>query len=156
MAAWTDAPCTIEVQIDERGFVNIVHGASTDANFQLNARNWFRVRWESGAYPSTTVNNCGAGCSKSGTTCLCSTQVASAPAFTESGAMPTRQEVEQRLRIGSSADVLDQTQYTRCTSVKCSRSADVTVYLAGSGVIDSTSVFEILVNGTAAYFRNVE
>ena len=71
--------------------------------------------------------------------------------------MPTKEEVEQRLRIGSSADVFDRTRYIKCTGPKCHSADGVVVYMSNSsGAIDGASIFEILVNGTAAYFTNIE
>mmetsp|Transcript_34397 Transcript_34397/g.94802 ORF Transcript_34397/g.94802 Transcript_34397/m.94802 type:complete len:1606 (+) Transcript_34397:291-5108(+) len=156
---WTNVPCYTRAQIDSRGFVSIVHSPTSDARFQLNSRNWFRVRWADGRYPTKELQSCGAACSVSGSTCLCDVHVNSTAGFSAAdvtaGAMPTRARVEEVLRVGSTPPHhYDAGVYVPCTG--CGRSDDVAVHvLASRGVVDERAIFQIRVNGSDAYFVNV-
>lgn len=141
----------------DTGEVAIVQPDSTVAAFAVDSGNLFRVRWQDGVFPRVASNCANGACTVSGETCLCHTQVQTTAVFISSDHIPTRQEVEARLTIGSPGpDAFDDGEYTLCTSAACEAAsrrpagASVTVYTlsASGGAFDERTIFRILANST--------
>ena len=125
--------------------------------------NYFPVRWRDGLWP-TPENGCSAGnatdCVVQGTGCYCdSVAVSTLAAFTDASIVPTALEVEATLFIGAPkpGDFGGQV-YSLCTTAACSAAwPAVRVHVhsnTSSGQFDARTIFEIAVNGTAAFFAN--
>ena len=81
---WTDKGCSIEAKVDNDGKVSIVHAPETPEapvheRYNRRAKNFFRVKWTDGNFPSP-ANDCGAGaCTLLDDGCLCQTAEESFP-----------------------------------------------------------------------------
>ena len=176
MYSWTSAECgAAVVQVDDAGLVTIVHPASSDPAFQPDSGNELRVRWAGGRFPSL-AKSAGAngsdscvslGCRARGSSCMCSTKVVERAVFTDVSAVPTQQEIEARLTIGSADPATFDGgvggTYRTCASAACAVAAKrgVAVYLhkgsTDAGKFDETTIFAIKLNGTRlTYLANKE
>ena len=156
---WTSSSCDIRVQIDRGGLVSLVHATGEyndlQSRFKLNNGNNFRVRWAGGSYP-TKAAGCPASCTERLETCICLTRVLRTVPFSNAAALPTAAEVEATLYLGSAPpDSHAAGTYQRCVSAACAAANDVELYTRVGGVLDETSIFGVVVNGTLCYRANV-
>ena len=136
-ASWINEPCSVQVQVDRFGRINIVHSGTTELEVKLDSGNMFGVHWtgDKGLYP-LAENNCGgtkSSCAVHSTTyCLCEIDVVVTAVFSDNKLMPTRLDVVRKLKIGSPAVATFATgTYIKCVSSSCTESGggDVEVYL---------------------------
>ena len=165
---WTDTPCHLRAQIDTEGTITIVHTENTLSHFKENAfgtsGNSFQVTWEGGNRYPTVGAGCGAGCTISGSTCLCNVEVRESAVFgaatghSTASKIPTRSDIEDRCFLGSaSPDMLDA-GLTKCTTAACmaSRDHEVEVWLKTAD-LDANTIFKIHVfggHGPVRYIQN--
>jgi cullin-associated NEDD8-dissociated protein 1 len=170
--AWTNQPCSLQVQVYPSGEVSIVDHSTRDAYLEVHSSNKFTVAWGSApagaaeAFPATGAadagdfptyaSNCSTGClalSDSGGSCLCDIEVVNRPFITSatSGQVPTESDLRASLKIGASAPErfgADGTVgYTLCSSSWCTSRSGVRVYTKGTGsasptMLDIDSIFE--------------
>jgi hypothetical protein len=130
MHMWTNKPCRPQIQVHANGWINIVEtppeGGRTHTSFALNSPEKYRMRWEGGVYPNHK-DGCGEGCTNAADeTCLCDITVETLAAFTDPTRVPTVDELNTALFVGSvPPDTLD---YRSCTSAICRANADVSVH----------------------------
>ena len=121
--------CALKAQILSSGQVTLIHETSTDQSLTQDSGNIFRVRWERGAFPNVDEQTCHSGCSAVGDACVCETQVETAAVFTDMGHLPSVEQVEALLTIGSAPpDAFANGTYAVCGTSACAeaRAAGVT------------------------------
>lgn len=99
---WSSESCTLRVQVDRNGWVNLVHSVysgtfSRRPSFAADNGNRFRVAW-SGAFP-TAAANCSGHCTVRGSTCMCDVAVEISQALSTIPSLAA--EVEAACQIGS-------------------------------------------------------
>ena len=146
--AWTNAPCTVQVQIFPSGEVSIVDRVSWDGDMGTHSGNKFNVHWGSSAEDSdafpTFTSNCAAGCqvmSDGGGSCICDVDVVDAPFASDT--VPTEAELRAALAIGAPAPEQLGSDYTLCTAAMCTAQPGVRVHTREPGDGSSTSGFDI-------------
>lgn len=157
--AWTASPCTIRVQVAPTGRVNMVHTPerSRDA-LGVDAPMLVRVGWEGGVYPTAAANCSAAGdvCEVRADTCLCETAVQTGAVFTDSLAVPSKEEVLAQLHIGSPPpELFAAGTYSLCTTAPCYAATGVEVYTTSAGSFDEQTIFRIAVDGEHVYLANL-
>ena len=148
--------CQPQLQVHADGRVTLIHTSSTDQSLTQDSGNVFRVRWASGSYPSVDATGlCWPGCTVSGTSCVCDTQMHSRTVFTHAENLTaiTVGAVEESLRIGSAPpDAFAADEYTMCSLAACqtARARGVTIFThsSSSDALDERSIFLVLRNGT--------
>uniref|UniRef100_A0A7S4S6P4 DUF1501 domain-containing protein n=1 Tax=Ditylum brightwellii TaxID=49249 RepID=A0A7S4S6P4_9STRA len=154
--SWTNEDCSMKVQIDEKGYVAMVHdvGSLTQqvkGRVRIDVGTYFRVFWDGDSFP-TTSNGCegSSSCEVRGTTCFCSTTVHTSPVF-DGSAIITKEQLLTKLHIGAPNPALfDEGFYFRCTAPACI-SPDFSVYFTQvvdknndiSQAIDEKTIFEV-------------
>ena len=127
--------------------------------------NYFPVRWRDGQWP-TPQTGCAAGNATgcvaiSDDVCHCAgTSITMSAVFTNASALPSAAEVEAALAIGAPrpSDFASGV-YALCATAACSAASPavkVYIHFNASGQLDMRSIFEIVVNGSAAFFANKE
>ena len=127
--------------------------------------NYFPLRWWDAVWP-TPQNGCSAGnatapCVAQDGGCVCSAvEVNTSAVFTDASSVPKAVEVEAALAIGApNPSGFAGGVYSLCATSACSvASPAVKVHLhaGSSGAFDESTIFEISVNGSAAFFANKE
>ena len=125
--------------------------------------NYFPVRWANALWP-TPANGCSTGnvasCTAQDGGCHCIATVNTSAVFTDSLVVPTSAQVEAALAIGAPhPSDFGSNVYSVCTTAACNAASPaVRVYLHtdASGQFDERAIFEISVNGSAAFFANKE
>jgi hypothetical protein len=173
---WLDHACTVQVQVDIDGFVNIVHtgDTSTQVNihansplryfpfFEADSRNKFSVRWTDGRSPDVAANcgdspDCTPLSTSHGDSCVCDTAVSDAPVFTDAASIPPREEVLARLKIGAPAPgVFDAGTYELCRTAACDAVADVQVWTRDAGQLDARAIFGVVSKTRDVFLFNRE
>ena len=162
MYFWTTSDCEVSVKVStDQGKVAVVHdpapgpwGENTkeymENHVKTDTRNWFRVNWVDGEYPSPQ-NNCKDVCQVLEDACLCRMQVTERAVFDK---MPSRQQVVDSLHVGSLApDVFDDGIYT----VIPSSTSDVQAYTHADGEpFDARTIFKVEELGETRYYVNME
>ena len=131
MQVWLSGPCTVKVQVDDTGMVNLVHEPTNaeTSRFKQDGGNKFAVSWEGGNYPTASAGCGGAlsGCTKiatQGGTCVCDTTVVESTVFGTTTSIPTREAVEAGLHIGSpDPATYGVGEYSECQSGLCKNAA---------------------------------
>ncbi len=158
---WSEEPCRLQVQVHPDGRVARVDPGSAGRDekarrLQPNSENWFRVRWNGGAYPAV-ASGCADSCAvhhrSSGDTCLCDVSTATVAVFTDASSVPSKAQVEQLLLIGApQPEHFDDGAYVECQTNACaSVSPAVRVWTRGSAnapLFDERAIFSIVVNQT--------
>ena len=149
MRHWTSLPCTIKVQVDRSGWVNIVHdpyGSTLNRrpSFAVDNVNIFRVSWLDGSFPSPSMS-CDGACEVHGDTCLCDVHVEVERIFDSVPASAT--DVETACHIGSFCpDAYDATEYVRLGSNSEVEAFMKAGHTAGGGFNENT-VYRVLATG---------
>jgi uncharacterized protein (DUF1501 family)/uncharacterized protein (DUF1800 family) len=163
--AWLSRTCSLQVQVDTFGLVNLIDPVSTENKYKLNSESKFGVIWNRGAFPIVTSTppcqpnaytnlECVPGGLK---TCVCNVTVDTKPVFVD---IPTLVEAKTRLFIGAPLPTsFDPGAYSVCTTFACSRANDgVVAYLkTGSGIASMDTIFELPPNvrgGSKVYLYN--
>ena len=156
---WSKAPCKLLAKVRNDGKVAIVHDVGTrdDIKSRMTSRvseaskTWIRVGWIGDNFPAPK-NGCNGMCPRAADgSCLCDVTVTETPVFTS---MPTREEVLNRLHIGSMPiGVFDAGTYKPIHV--CSQ--EVEAYTAVDGEpFDEHTVFKVIQHGKPLYLRNLE
>jgi len=153
---WQGQPCApAQVQVESSGRVTYVQGSASDSKLQLDSGNLFRVRWEHGDFPRA-ADNCSGVCTvNGGDTCVCALSTEVSAVFPDPDQLPTVQEIEEKLRVGSvPPDVFDEGVYERCVTVACLAASNISVFthVTSAGMLDERTVFGITVNSTVQRF----
>ena len=162
MYFWTTSGCEVNLKVSsDNGKVAVVHepalgpGKGNTKEYMANhvkrdTRNWFRVNWVNGNYPSPQ-NNCQAVCQVLDDACLCKVEVTERAVFDK---MPSRQQVVDFLHVGSLApDVFDDGIYT----VIPGSTGDVEAYKHADGAaFDDRTIFKVEELGETRYYVNME
>ena len=157
---WTEERCRLQVQVNSDGRVAVRHPGGKSTRFEDTQQNWFRVRW-AGGFP-TPASGCADTCTvtpgASGDTCVCNVVVGTQAVFTNPQALPSKAEVEERLRIGAlDPSHFDSGTYQQCTSPACA-AAGFQLYTRGTASqpqLDQTAIFAIVVNATTGSPRTL-
>jgi len=134
MQVWTPKTCILSLEIDKFGKITPV--GSSEVLLSNTRRNTFPVVWLNG-FPSVLA--CPSGCTQGSGKCTCTAVEASTKVFSY---VPSKAEIKANLSIAAFAPT------TACTSC----SGDVKSYLASSGVIDESTVFE----SDGRYYKNMQ
>ena len=169
---WRSKPCTLAVNVDVNGGVNLVHNIDTlnlnsiSKTVQLDHPNSLAkwdVQWLDGLFPDTENDcngsqDCALHVDADGrTTCLCTVTVEDTAPYTDMASLPSREDVLARLKIGSaSPDTYDAGTYEQCTTAECIAAADVQVWILAGGSLDIDSIFAIEFHGETRFLRNKE
>ena len=155
---WSSDPCTLRVQVDRNGWVNLVHSPysgtySRRPSFAADNGNLFRVAWDDGAFPIIAAN-CSGHCTVRGSTCMCDVAVEISQALS---AIPTlAAEVEAACQIGSLCPADGDTatlKLTTGTHELLQAGAEVDVYrdvsnaYAGPGGLNVDALFRVKATG---------
>ena len=165
---WLSRPCTVQVQVYADGLVQLAHRPTAIRAAEQNSKNHFGVRWAGGVFPrpsdSCYAGNLSSSCYVDDTysfapSCVCDFTLNTAAVFT--GAVPSAAQVRDQLLIANAPpSSFDEGTYVRCITSACNASAPhVRVFVNGSstgGDFNEATVFEVQVNGSAAFFRNVQ
>jgi len=161
-ASWIDEPCSVQVQVDRFGRINIVHSGSSEKEVQLDSGNVFGVHWKNNIFPLATTGTdaCGGAsstCSVHGTNqCLCDFKISNTPIFNSKGdePLPTALEVVRKLKIGSpEVSTFGAGAYTKCVTVACLANPKVEVYLKNNKAEwDAFTIFKTF--GPVTYLFN--
>lgn len=157
MMVWMKSPCRPQVQVRVGGRVSIVHEGTSRRHLDLDSKVPFRVRWERGLYP-TAQGGCTAGCYIHMDTCVCNVTVHTTRVFWQDDELPTSNEADERLRVGSAPpDSFDSGAYIQCVSTAC-MATDVEVWVrASSGVVDEDTIFKVVRNSSfPLYLANMQ
>ena len=145
--------------------VTLMHKTSTDQSLTQDSGNIFRVRWAGGVYPNAEDRTCEDGCTAVGLqSCICNTVVETTTVFSEMANLPSPEEVEAELHVGSAPpDAFAAGVYTLCATAECNvaRGGGVSIFLhsGSAGSLDQRSIFFIHLNRTLGtsrptYFAN--
>ena len=175
---WTTRTCATNVQVyaEPAGWVGLVHqmqwgGRSHKTQFREHADETFPVRWEGGHFPSPD-DGCHTGNATSGqcvldvnsvtltSSCMCAAVINTTAVFSDVSALPSASDIVERLALGAlHPDAYDAGTYSRCVTAACAAAAPsvlLHLHAASGGQLDERSIFEIVVNGTAAFLFNKE
>jgi len=177
--SWLNKPCSVQVQVHSNGWINIVEpqpdGSTGLPEFALDSANVFRVRWENDQFPTHS-----SGCKSKGiatsvasectpanrNTYLCTITVEDAAVFKNTAKIPSKEELEAVLFVGSFPPEDFNSTYTQCTSELCNQNlakADVDtvrVYNRGGQStlnLNLDTIFELpgrLAGSSKVYLRN--
>ena len=162
-ASWIDEPCSVQVQVDRFGRINIVHSGSSEKEVQLDSGNVFGVIWKNNVFPlvTTGTDSCGgvsSTCSvHSNNQCLCDFKISNTPIFVNPKGdepLPTALEVVRKLKIGSpEVSTFGAGAYTKCVTAACLVDSKVEVYLKNNKVEwDAFTIFKTF--GPVTYLFN--
>ena len=159
---WVDNDCTLKVQVDGSGMVNVIHDPAFDHDIMLNNKNKFGVRWDQGAFPTVppagtvassvnaTLRCPSTSCVVHSDTCVCDFTVTTEPVIgaTNPTAADLQDLDENALPIGAlDPAAFDEGAYTMTTV------GGVKMHTAATGDPMDT-IFEMTVNGTTKYYAN--
>lgn len=148
--SWTDVPCSLQVQVDREGLVNLVqpeinlpyqHNREKGkfrypANQVLGSQNKFAVPWKDEIYPGSSASStCTGLCAPAaGGSCLCNVTVAVTQVFSGSQ-VPSLADVRANLFIGAAdpSTYGSGNEYAKCTQVLCTNSGMEIYVKGGSG-----------------------
>jgi hypothetical protein len=151
-AFWQPLPCVMKIQINNDGFVAVVHeppapaGSLNMEHILIDNLNWFKVYWQDPEVAPKPSNNCapagGGDCelheAAHGNSCLCSINIIETPVFA-ADETPTDEEIESQLHQGHD-------------EVFSTANADIKVTSTGKRFKNVVSMVEVA--GSGASFRN--
>ena len=158
---WTSGACSVHVKIsNDDGKIAVVHDPvpgptrtrtkkEMRGSVREDNRNWFRVAWSQGIFPSPEK-----GCEGCNITdanhCLCEARVEESAVFSS---MPSHAELTNSLYIGSlPPDVFDDDEYT----VLPESTESITAYSRKGGTaFDKQTVFSLIVKGEEVFLVNM-
>jgi uncharacterized protein (DUF1501 family)/uncharacterized protein (DUF1800 family) len=139
---WTNASCSVQVQVYHSGQVGLVDPLS--AGFlkilKANSSNVFRVRWEDNSFPATNdAGVCPDGCTAlptpEGDTCLCNVTVSSSALYNQLSDLNSISADDAVNTIAREASIgapkpglFDDGTYTKCSNDECNRLSNVAVW----------------------------
>lgn len=153
---WQNRSCLIRVEVDEAGYINIVHGLATDRtnpHVAVGSKNVFRVPWAGQSFPNPANNCTGSGCqfSPARNTCLCNTTLTTTSVFLDSINMPTAAQVISRLRVGAPpVDMFDTGTY----SLLPSSTQDVQAWTKQGSLASLDTIFRVVDNDRVLWLSN--
>ena len=165
----TTTDCTVQAQVHSDGKISIVHdtamGFCADRGYLFdnshlcpNVVHQFQVKWQNDAHP-TVASGCPANCTVRAHTnsCLCTPTLAMTPVYIANTYMPSRNELQTSLHIGS---VAPGSNHTQCTTSVCTSRSDVWAFLKNglNPTFDADTIFMIHtdITGESQYYRNIE
>ena len=153
---WSPDGCLIRAKVNSIGQIAIIYEPDDYAylhpHIDVESRNYFKVYWNEGNFPSQE-NLCGNGACTSFITgeCLCDTSIVSSRAFKS---MPSSVEaVLSELTIGA----FDPLSYDNGTFPEVLDENGVTAYLTVAGVFNKDTVFVVTdTYGRVHRFKNIK
>jgi hypothetical protein len=160
---WTDADCTVQVKINNEGYVAIVHDTYVMENWMMPAHvnaedtlNWFKAYWDGNSYPSpaTGCGSCRQTTHVSGVeACVCDADVIDQAVFSSDPS--SVEDIVSTLYIGAvDPTIADSGSYNTVAM------AGFTVHFKGatSTTYDSDTIFELEhpYHGTLLYLKNMK
>ena len=161
-AFWTNNDCEVKMRVRSDGHISILHDLTSRGNspesttYMLGSvadgnKNFFRVNWLGGNFP-TVQNGCLNGLCQvhQDEFCLCKMNVDETAVFS---AMPSKEQVEAELHIGSLAPDV----YTNKSYSLYGFEGGVKLFAVDpSAPFAKDSIFEVIIRGKPAYFRNMK
>eukprot|EP01043_Picozoa_sp_COSAG02_P000106 COSAG02_NODE_2_length_75708_cov_87.013953_9_plen_2901_part_00 len=175
---WTSDSCNLQVNVNADGGLNVVHDVPGVPNYTPGVGNGYvvetvrldhikslmkwDVQWVDGLFPDPTQDCFGSSdcqvheAEGQAATCLCSVSVEDTAPFTDMAALPSRDDVMSRLKIGAASPaVFDAGTYTQCVTAECAAVADVQIWTT-AGVLDTDTIFAVEFHTETRYFLNKE
>ena len=171
---WRNTPCEMQIQVAFDGTVNQIINAESGAanNFNVNINRisemlrldhvkslgkW-GVKWTDGLFPDPEANcNGSPDCQPhsftgQSDTCLCTVSVTETAVYTDMAALPSREDVLDRLKIGAaSPDTFDAGTYLQI------QTGDVGIWtLVANSTLNADTIFAVVVKGVTKYYLNKE
>ena len=165
---WSSASCSLSIQVDVDGAINLLHDVegnkpgTVTLDHATSLGRW-GVAWTDGLFPDPTQDCFGsADCTVHTAdglpaTCLCSVSVEDTAPFTDMAALPSREDVMSRLKVGAaSPDTFDAGTYVQCATAECAAATDVQIWTVAGGALGMDTIFAVEFHGETRYLLNKE